>query len=372
MNSKVFVAVFAVLALFALGIVLTSDGSDAADDVWVDPNYRDPPAADYVIEISQDFTFDWDDPTYIYYISMKDFVSANHVAGVSSDSQEAAKAFLSQIQDFYFPDSGTTWSDSYVIDSEKSPTFFVEVDNINGYSDACLPSWISTCIYQVSEKPSDATVISDLGFGLSISPGLQEMNEQDTHGDYWIYFSFTKTTDFWFGSDVVTTTSFLIQFDVDVHGDESGGPHVDPSKNQVQLVLDYGSGDVRTLSPVFIDEGQLSVTFELPDDSEAPSREGQRFFGFSTEPKGDVIKGDSVSVLVSDLGPGEDGEQGTMYSFTLYAVWEPVNKEDEDTTIPDPLRDLLELMSDPWVMLLTLAIVFGLAYLVRMRRIGGY
>lgn len=370
MNAKAFVSVFAVLALLFSGIAVMSDGSDAANETWTDPNYRDPPAADYVIQISQDFAFDWDDPTYIYYIDIQGIVNG-YFSGVSSDSQDDASAFIEQIQNFYFPDSGLTWSDSYKIDNEKDPTFFVDVDNINGYTDACLPSWIQTCIYQVSEELPDATAISDLGFGLSISPALQQMNEYDTHGDYWIYFSFTKTTDHLIGSDDVSTKTFLIEFDVDVHGDESGGPIVDPSKNQVQLVLDYGSGDVRTLSPISIDEGQLSVTFELPDDSEAPVRDGYRFLGFSTEPNGDVIESETIAVLVSDLGPGEDGEDGTLYTFTIYAIWE-LDDDPVPTPIPDPLRDILELLSDPWVMLLVFAIVFGLAYLVRMRRIGGY
>ena len=349
MNSKVFVAVFAVLALFALGIVLTSDGSDAADDVWVDPNYRDPPAADYVIEIEKDLSFKSNDVEYTYYILSQDaHVDDDSFDGVSADSQDDMAQFVKSIRNL-----GTSGIHTVIDDVTK-----------DGWTDACVPEWINAEVIHEHELFGSY----EHGLAITIIPALQAL-EVDTHGDYWIYYSMTQSGP---GMSQDITKTFLFEFSVDVEYVGSVIPDVESI--QFVLKLDYGNGYVETMTPVTVGANVTSTDFVLP--TEGPERDGYKFKGFAVELGGDLLEGSAYTVSINDVNVEvSENESGqTVYTATLFALWEPVNKEDEDedTTIPDPLRDLLELMSDPWVMLLTLAIVFGLAYLVRMRRIGGY
>ena len=351
MNTKSLIAVFAVLALLSSGIIVMSGASDAADgdDVWVDPNYREPPTADYVIQIDKDLSFKSNDLEYTYYILSQDLVVFDDwFDGVAVDSQDDMAEFVKSIRNL-----GTSGVHTVI----NNPTH-------DGWTDACVPEWINASIVE------DGSLFSDEqdGIAITIIPALQGL-EQNTHGDYWIYYSMTQSGP---GMSGEVTKTFLFEFSVDV--EYVGTVIPDVESIQFVLRLDYGEGYVETLTPVTVGSNVTSTDFVLPTDG--PVREEYEFRGCAVELGGDLLVDSTYTVSVNDVNIDVSENQGgqTVYTATLYALWEYVGSTPDPvpTPLPDPLRDLLELLSDPWVMLLVFAIVFGLAYLVRMRRIGGY
>ena len=308
MNSKVLVAVFAVLALFASGIVLTFDGSDAADDVWVDPNYRDPPAADYVIEIEKDLSFKSNDVEYTYYILSQDaHVDDDSFDGVSADSQDDMAQFVKSIRNL-----GTSGIHTVIDDVTK-----------DGWTDACVPEWINAEVIHEHELFGSY----EHGLSITIIPALQAL-EVDTHGDYWIYYSMTQSGP---GMSQDITKTFLFEFSVDVEYVGSVIPDVESI--QFVLKLDYGNGYVETMTPVTVGANVTSTDFVLP--TEGPERDGYKFKGFAVELGGDLLEGSAYTVSINDVNVEvSENESGqTVYTATLFALWEPVNKEDGFPTL---------------------------------------
>ena len=50
----------------------------------------------------------------------------------------------------------------------------------------------------------------------------------------------------------------------------------------------------------------------------------------------------------------------------MYAIWEEASYQD----LPDMLRELVALLSNPAVLAILFAMVIGVAYVVRIRRLG--
>lgn len=344
MNAKVLISVFAVLALFTSGIVLASDGTDAAVIEYEDPNYREPP------EVPEESTW------------RHSFGSAEEPLSTSSPAITWVFGVENYDDDKQIYVAARNLS-AALTDTRQG------ISNIGWYlpsSDTVSPSWI-TYTYDLKSITTTGSVT------FTVHPAAQGDAKGVTHATYWYYFDVA-----YHGSSGDTHYPYLFVFDVYV--DQSGSGEVLPSddNNQFVLELDYriGTGNVtfRKQVSTLVD----NCKFTLP--STHPDNDGRTLLGFSTSASSDDIAvsvDDEVTIRIGDSNVSESVVDGNhVYIVTLYAVWSDFAGQGGgnggDLDIPDPLRDLLELMSDPWVMLLTLMVVFGLAYLVRMRRLGGY
>ncbi len=336
MNTKAFAVVLSMMFLLSAVIVL----ADSSDGVYTDPNYRDPPDADFVITVenlptftssSQAFTVSWN-------VNSADFASDANSAGYL--------AYL--LGQAYNVSPNGPGGNSY------------EVEGSGGYhnytaTDECLPSWVDWNV--------DGTGESSV-FNLVIRPALQQVAE-DTHGSYWIYWAITYPS----GLFETTTDTFLVEFDLDVEWD--GGVIVPDTYNLYRLNFDYGlggQGNYYLETRVSTESDQGYCVFSVPDT--APVRDGYVFKGWSTVSGATQTSvGETYTVHIGNADTRvSDTDNGKLYQVTLYAVWEAV--EDQVVTLPDFLQDLLDLLSDPWVMILLFVGVFCVALIVRSRKMG--
>lgn len=328
MNSRLF-AIISIIILSSASIVVMSDDASAE---WVDPNYRDPPAADYVINLTDDLSFKSNDPAY----SIKwDVGSAS-----GTDNSDDARLFTFLIGTAVYDESSLFWNHGYKYTKDQ-----------------VLPSWI---VWNASLKGSDP---ESAYFELTIMPALQQVSE-DTHGRYWIWTEITYPSGL--GDK---TESFLIQFEVDVAWD--GGVIVPDEYVTFTLNLDYGiaggsnNKTFRQVLPVGTEE------YRFPVKDLAVSREGYTFGGWSqTSGSSASDVGDEYPMNINNASVTSKVVDGrTVYTATLYAVWNPVAPDELE--LPDLLQDTLDLLSDPYVMILFFVIVFGAAFIVRSRKVGG-
>lgn len=296
--------------------VLASDGASQAD-----PAYRDPPEADHVIEITDDLTFRSNDPAYS--------IAWTHTAvsgGV--DNVDGAEQLAYQL--------------AYAAVGTEGWTYSVQ---------ECSPSWIHW----------ETSVVDHVGhFTFTVRPALQQVSE-DTHGDYWMWFSVT--------SPLGRTTTFLLEYSVDVQW--AGGVIVPEKYSTFVLRLDYGFG-----------YGANSKTFRQICSADATeyrfglvgtgiSRDGCIFKGWSTTAGSavtDIGEEFPLNVGSAAVMKTSDENGNPIYTCTIYAVWEEVEKP--SPSIPDDLRDLLGLLQDPYVLALFVLVCFLIAVVVRVRRQG--
>lgn len=326
MNSRLF-AIISIIILSSASIIIMSDDVSAE---WVDPNYRDPPAADHVINITNDLSFKASDPAYSIEWGL-DFVSG-------ADDVSAAKSFTLLIGTAIYDETMASYEHTYS-------------------KDQVLPSWI------VWEAGLEYGNMDSAYFELTIMPALQQVAE-DTHGRYWIWTEITYPSGL---SD--KTESFLIQFEVDVAWD--GGVIVPDEYVTFTLNLDYGiaggsnNKTFRQVLPVGTEE------YRFPVKDLGISREGYTFGGWSqTSGSSASDVGDEYPMNINNASVTSKVVDGrTVYTATLYAVWNPVAPD--ELKLPDLLQDTLDLLSDPYVMILFFVIVFGAAFIVRSRKVGG-
>lgn len=326
MNSRL-VCLFSVLIIAASSLLVIVDGCDAD---WVDSGYREPPEADHVIHLTDDLPFASNDPEYTVCWTISDV-------------------------------SGTDGSDAV-----RFMTLYVASANegVSGYSynaDSCLPSWITWDSY-FGDKGHMSPDYST--FEITIRPALQQVTE-NTVGHYWIWFECT-CPDFL----STETSSYLIDFTVYV--DWNGGVIVPENYSEFILRLDYG-----------IDGGSNNKTMRIISGIDAQEvrfvvkdlgivREGYTFKGWSqTSGSSSTDVGDEfpVNVNMSNVRTTVDDDGNKIHSITLYAVWEKDPEEELD--LPDFFSDALDLLNDPAVLVIFFIIVFGVAFIVRSRRVGG-
>lgn len=324
-----FLSIFAVLLLISTSLILTTDPADAGS---TDPGYRDPPSADHIIHLTDNLQFTSKDPAYSLTWTINDTPGTDNgsAAGFLAFSLASAK----QGADGY----------SYKVSS-------------------CLPSWITWDAYYGDK---DHIVQGRSQFDLTIYPALQQVQE-NTVGDYWIWFECTVPS----GIGKTAVDTYLIEFTVKV--DWEGGVILPENYAAFILRLDYGlqggtnNKTMRTITTLDAQE----VRFSVKDLGIV--REGYTFKGWSQTSGASVTDvGDEfpLNINMSNVRTTVDDSGSKTYEITLYAVWEPVPPEELD--LPDFLRDLLDLLGDPAVLAVLFLMVFGTAYIVRMRRIGGY
>ncbi len=214
----------------------------------------------------------------------------------------------------------------------------------------------------------DARIYAEM---LKISKDRRVLSTVSSYLPTWITFEFPPS---WSGIKIhvkpgaVCNEMFWILFGLDsgkkllmtipIQITDGGSVAPDPSTNRFSLIFDTQGGSA--VSSMTADSLERSHTFDISSVQD-PSRDGFRFRGWSTDPSGEaVLTGLVVTVTLTD---------GTSASRTIYAAWEKAGTP-TPPSIPDPLRELLELLSDPGIMLLFIAGVFGLAVLVRVRRQG--
>ena len=311
-----------------LGIVLFDDDldceADGSSNVWIDPNYRDPPKADYTIRLTDDLSFKSNDPAYTVKWSTTD--------ASGTDSSDAARTLALYLG---FAKSG-----------------------VSGYSytaDECLPSWITWDARKTSSETGEVSI--------TIRPALQQVSE-DTHGSYWIWFECTYP-------DFLSTkkSSYLVKFEVDVQW--AGGVIVPDSYSTFVLRLDYGFGDgtnnktFRQVLPADATEYRFGVS------GTAISRDGFVFKGWSMvsgSKTTDIGEEFPLNIGSAAVIKSIDDKGNPVYTCTIYAVWEEVPKP--SYVIPDDLRDLLNLLRDPFILALFVLTCFLVAVVVRVRRQG--
>lgn len=326
MNPRV-LAVFAVFLCVVSASAVLLSGVDASDDA----EWRDPPSADYVIEIVQDLTFKSNDPEYeLAILSTDGYVDNDVFPAVSEDSQDDMAEFVKRVRNL---------------------GIYTEIDNptSDGWTDACLPSWIN------AEIVGNDGVFGENheGILITIMPALQAVAE-DTHGDYWIYYSTTQSG----GSTTTNTKTFIFTFSVDVEW--NGGVVVPDDYNRFVACIDWGTGYVQELTPVTFGSNVTSARFSVPD---APAREGYEFVGLSTSPSGAVISGDLVVTIgASNVTESDSGDGGTLYTGMFYAVWEY-----QSLVIPTMWDELAVALSDPLVLLVLVVGFLATCLFVRNR-----
>lgn len=337
MNARIaaVLAVFAaMLCILPASAVLLEDSEASSSDV----EWRDPPNADYVIEITQDLSFKSNDPEYVFRLVGVDQLasSSSKYPGLSEDSYSDMSQFVRSVRNI---------------------GIYSEVDDptSDGWTDACVPSWIDAEIVKAGYGEYDD------GVEITIRPALQAVSE-DTHGEYWIYYSITQDLP---GSSSTTTKTFLITFSVDVEW--NGGVIVPDTYNRFYCYVDFGEGYIYNYTPEMTASDVTSASFGFPSD--VPDREGLVLLGYSASPDGEIITDDSfvVSSSGSNVEISDDGSGGTIYSATFYAVW-----NQEKFTIPTFWDGLIELFSDPMVLLFMAVMFLAVCLFIRNRNGGRY
>ena len=163
--------------------------------------------------------------------------------------------------------------------------------------------------------------------------------------------------------------SYLVRFDVDVQW--AGGVIVPDSYSTFVLRLDYGFGDgvnnktLRQVLPADATEYRFNVS------GTAISRDGFIFKGWSMvsgSKTTDIGEEFPLNIGSAAVIKSIDDEGNPVYTCTIYAVWEEVPKP--SYAIPDDLRDLLNLLRDPFILALFVLSCFLVAAIVRVRRQG--
>ena len=304
----------------------------ASSDVWTDPNYRTPPEADNVINITDDLTFKSSDPAYTIRWDLNDS------SGADSDKASMLSSYLGMCKEW----TGSKYHQgySYTVDS-------------------CLPSWIT---WDAGLKND---VLEQSWYELVIRPALQQVSK-DTHGDYWIYYECTYPEGIF---ATPTTISFLVKFSVDVSW--AGGVIVPDKSSTFVLRLDYGfdsGANNKTLRQICSADAS-EYRFNLIGTE--LTRDGFTFKGWATTSGSgytDIGEEYPLNIGSASVQKSVDDKGNPVYTATIYAVWEEIEKE--DPVIPDDLRDLLGLLQDPYVLGLFVLICFLVAVIVRVRRQG--
>ena len=220
----------------------------------------------------------------------------------------------------------------------------------------CLPSWIQWSVSARADNPEAAKLT------VSISPALQQVAE-DTHGDYWIHFRCEYPNIF-----STEECSFLIKIHLDVQWNGSVIVQ-DDVYHTYALTFDSLGGSVSQTYYWQVLANLDTGIHYFDTTTVAPSKEGFSFKGWST------VNGDNQPSDVSDDFPliaanadsvNSSDPNNIVYSKTVYAIWEKESFQD----LPDTLRDLVSLLSNPAVLAILFALVIGTAYVVRVRRLG--
>lgn len=308
---------FTVVILATSGCLVLMDPVDGSDVEW-----RDPPAADNIIHLTDDLHFSSNDPVYSVYWNF------SSVSGV--DNVEAAKVLA------LLAASANEGVDKYSMRSES-----------------CLPSWIAWDAYTGTPSAPDSDAYS---FDITIRPALQQVHE-NTSGDYWIWLSCTHPQ----GLKTVTDT-FLIEFSVSV--DWAGGVIVPDDYRTFVLSFDCGDNGIGNHSIIWT--GKDTDSSHSFDIGYKPVRDGYDFKGWKTN-DGVVVTGTTYVVSTSDpnvVVTDEDG--GTRYTVTLHAEW-----EQSKIRFPTLWDGLIDVFSDPGAVIV-LALSFIAVCLFIRSRTGGY
>ena len=220
----------------------------------------------------------------------------------------------------------------------------------------CKPSWISW------EASNVAGNYEASWLTVSIAPALQQVSH-DTHGDYWIYFDCTSPDMFSTSRD-----TFLIKIHLDISW--AGTVIVqDDVYHTYALTFDSLGGSVsQTYYYQVLADSDTGIHY-FDTTVATPTKDGYRFKGWST------VNGDNQPNDVSDDFPliaanadsiNSSDPRNIVYSKTVFAIWQ----ESAYDELPDPLREVVSLLSNPAVLAIVFILVIVTAYVVRVRRLG--
>lgn len=311
-------------------VSISSPVATLGSDTWIDPGYRDPPEADVSIRVTDDLSFKSNDAAY----SMR--WTLDESSGADSDKASMLAFHLGMCKEL----DGSKYRTGYTYSVEE-----------------CIPSWITWDSGLVNGGMNSGW------FDLTIRPALQQVSE-DTHGDYWIWFSCTYPRGL--GSE---TTTFLVEFSVDVSW--VGGVIVPEKYSTFILRLDFGlpngAGNI-TLRQQLTPEAR---EYRFPIKDYSAVRDGFTFKGWSMTSGSkatDIGEEFPMNIGSASVMKSLDDKGNSIYTCTIYAVWE--ENEKPSAVIPDDLRDLLGLLQDPYVLVPFVLVCFLVAAIVRVRRQG--
>lgn len=316
MNLKALV-ILSVLLLAAVPSMAMVQSIDAAD-----PSYVEPPEADKIISLS--LSMRSDDPTL--------------TVRLDSDYSELAGELAEDIK------KGLTYSSYHHSVTEQH----------------CLPSWI-TWESGSEDKPGNQFGLHYF-LDIRISPALQQVSE-DTHGEYWIFFHHVYSA--MFNSD---EDRYLIKISLDV---KWNGSVIVPDivYHTYALTFDANGGTGGITQCFTIPAVKDSGIYYVDTLSVGPVKPGFRFIGWSTV----LIEDGKAPIDVPGSYPFQSAQadsvdssdpQNIVYSKTIYAVWEK-----EGVYIPTLFDALIELFTDPFVLVFMVAGIFGTAYFIRGRQV---
>ena len=148
-------------------------------------------------------------------------------------------------------------------------------------------------------------------------------------------------------------TRILFLFDIVV---EDSGSVIPGDNHTFTIVFNTNGGDpVTSLSA---ESKDTSHTFDI--SGVTATRDGYTFKGWAADPNGEAMISGSVTVSLSG--------DSTTASRTVYAVWE---ENDYSLTIPTFWDGLIELLSNPIILLLGLIMFLAVCLFIR-NRTGGY
>lgn len=162
---------------------------------------------------------------------------------------------------------------------------------------------------------------------------------------------------FWILYDVFGSR-FLLTFDIQVLESDSGTvvPDPDDPYNTFYLYFNTQGGD--SITGLSAKSARSSYTFDISEI--VPTRDGYTFVCWSTDPYGEAMLSGSVTVSLGDDGTG---------SRTIYAIWE---ENRNGLIIPTFWDGLIELFSNPIILLVCLIVFLAVCLFIRNRNIGRY
>ena len=223
--------------------------------------------------------------------------------------------------------------DAYENAVGDAPLSTLQAIYIGGFDTKGLPGWITV------EKSYTGTMYEDF------VPDIQ-LVVQTTH--------VAASTDYWLYSGLLGGILWTITVEV-----EDSDPTITPSETY-SYELSFDSRGGSAVSPVRIDNAHSSAVIDLA--AYVPEMGGHKFIGWTE----DVSSGRIVTSITLE------GEPGTTVTKTLYAVWQVVDEEEpEHIVLPTLFDGLIQILSDPLILLIIIAVFLAVCLFIR-NRTGGY
>lgn len=160
----------------------------------------------------------------------------------------------------------------------------------------------------------------------------------------------TGSTDYWVHSNMFGGILWVITVEV-----RDADPTITPDET-FSYRIDFDTGEGDPLGPVIHDSPSDTWTADLT--LYVPTWSGHDFVGWAADESGESLYESTLTL---------EGVSGEVVSITVYAVW-----EESSIVIPTFWDGLIELLTDPLVVVISLVLFFAVCLFIRNRTTRWY